>query len=67
MISSHFLRDKMNRGVGLETTVFSLSSNDVPALLPCARLPRQARGTQEKTAYKTSETVHFVSWYMDVV
>ena len=36
-------------------------------MLPCDRLPRQGRGTQEKTAYKTSETVHFVSWYFDLL
>ena len=57
---------RQNELLGEVWKLFSLSSTDVPALLPCARLPRQARGTQERTAYKPSRTVHFVSWYTTV-
>ena len=34
--------------------LFSQSSTDVPALLPCALLPRQARGTFKKQFTKPS-------------
>ena len=44
--------------------LFSQSCTDVPAQLPSAMLPRQARGTCKKTVIQTSETVHFVSWYV---
>ena len=43
--------------------LFSQSRTDVPAQLPSAMLPRQARGTCKQTVIQTSETVHFVSWY----
>jgi len=39
--------------------LFFPSSPDVPALLPSAMLPRQARGTHQKTVYQTYSTVHF--------
>ena len=39
--------------------LFFPSSPDVPALLPSAMLPRQARGTRKKTVYQTYCTVHF--------
>ena len=42
-------------------TLFPESSTGVPALLPCAMLPRQARGTHKKAVFKTYCTVHFVS------
>ena len=39
--------------------LFSQSCTDVPAQLPSAMLPRQARGTCKKTVIQTA---HFVSW-----
>ena len=39
--------------------LFFQSFPDVPALLPSAMLPRQARGTRKKTVYQTYSTVHF--------
>ena len=39
--------------------LFFPSSPDVPALLPAAMLPRQARGTHKRTVYQTYSTVHF--------
>ena len=42
--------------------LFSQSCTDVPAQLPSAMLPRQARGTCKKTVIQTPETVHFISW-----
>ena len=39
--------------------LFFQSSPDVPALLPSAMLPRQARGTHKKTVFQTYSTVHF--------
>ena len=56
-------RDKMNCLHSEVRKLFSQSCTDVPAQLPSAMLPRQARGTCKKTVIQTSETVHFVSWY----
>ena len=39
--------------------LFFTSSPDVPAQLPSAMLPRQARGTCKKTVYQTYSTVDF--------
>ena len=47
--------------------LFSQSCTDLPAQLPSAMLPWQARGTCKKTVIQTSETVHFVSWYIGKV
>ena len=47
--------------------LFYQGCTDVPAQLPSAMLPRQARGTCKKTVIQTSETVHFVSWYITKV
>ena len=53
----HFRIKTINEEYSEIWKVFSSSSRDMPALLPCAILSRQARGT-----YKTNCTVHFVSY-----